>query len=347
VQHRGPLPCQLPAAPSAALSSSSASPSLAAASSPQGASPSSAPVPASAHIALVAVQIMFASLATVAKIALTAIGPFGLICARVTLATLVLLIARLVLGGEKVERRDLPELAAYALFGVTTNMLLFIAGLQRTTATNAVVIGATIPVFTVGVAVALRKEAATVWKGIGLGVACLGALVIVGAERFEAGGGHFTGNLLVTLNSLSFSVYLVISRRLLSKYRALTVVTWVFVFGTLGILPFGIGQLVAAAPTLTPKIWRCIAYIVICPTVGTYFLNTFALRRAPASLVAIYIYLQPVLGALMAAQALGERPALATFIGGGFIAAGIWLVNRDARRARRASVLQSKGAIRA
>jgi drug/metabolite transporter (DMT)-like permease len=160
-------------------------------------------VPASAHIALVAVQIMFASLATVAKVAMRAISPFGLVCARVSLAMLVLVIVRELLGREKVERRDLPELAAYALFGVSANMLLFIAGLHRTTATNAVVIGATIPVFTVGVAVALRKEAATLAKGIGLGVACAGALIIVGAGRFEAGGGRFAGNLLVMLNSLS------------------------------------------------------------------------------------------------------------------------------------------------
>jgi drug/metabolite transporter (DMT)-like permease len=303
-------------------------------------------VPASAHVALVAVQLMFASLATVAKVALRAIAPFGLICARVTLATLVLLGLRQLVGRERVERKDLPELAAYALFGVTANMLLFIAGLQRTTATNAVVIGATIPVFTVGVAVALRKEAATLAKGIGLGVACLGALIIVGAGRFEAGGGHFTGNLLVTLNSLSFSIYLVISRRLLAKYRAMTVVSWTFVFGALGILPFGAAQLAAAWPGLTPRIWGCIAYIVLFPTVGTYFLNTFALRRAPASLVAIYIYVQPVLGALMAAAWLGERPALGTYAGGALIAAGIWLVSRDARRARRAAMLQSRNAAR-
>ena len=73
---------------------------------------------------------------------------------------------------------------------------------------------------------------------------------------------------------------------------------------------------------------------MLFPTVGTYFLNMFALRRVPASLVAIYIYVQPVIGALMAAAMLGERPSPSTYAGGALIGAGIWLVTREARRAR-------------
>jgi drug/metabolite transporter (DMT)-like permease len=288
--------------------------------------------------ALLAVQVMFASLSIVGKIALREIPAFGLICARASLAAVVLVAARVILRPrERVAARHLPELALCALFGITANMLLFIAGLARTTATNAIVIGTTIPVFTVGVAVALRKEAATLVKIVGLVVACLGAMVIVGAARFELGSGQLLGNLLIVGNSLSFSVYLVISRRLLTIYSPVTIVSWTFVFGAIGILPFGAPSLVAAAPHVSPRAWSCVAYIVAFPTVGTYFLNMFALQKVPASLVAIYIYVQPVIGALMAAAALGERPSLSTYVGGALIGAGIWLVTREARRARAAA----------
>ena len=292
-------------------------------------------IPASVHVALVAVQLMFASLSIVAKVALRELSPFALICARVTAATLVLAAVRLLVRPkEHVAARDLPELAAYALFGVTANMLIFIEGLQRTTATNAIVIGATIPVFTVGVALVMRKEAATLAKLMGLVVACLGAMVIVGAAQFEAGHGRLLGNLLIVGNSLSFSIYLVISRRLLARYSPMTVVTWTFVFGALGVLPFGARELAATAPHLSTRGWLWVGYIVLFPTVGTYFLNMFALQKVPASLVAIYIYVQPVVGALMAAAALGERPSASTYGGGALIGAGIWLVTREARRAR-------------
>ena len=292
-------------------------------------------VPPSVHLALISVQLMFASLSVVGKIALRELSPFALTCSRVSAAMLILVaVRRWMRPRERVAARHLPELALYALFGVVLNMLLFISGLQRTTATNAVVIGSTIPVFTVGVAVALRKEAATLPKLFGLAVAFGGALTIVGAGRFESGGARFTGNLLVLLNSLSFSIYLVISRRLLSRYSPMTVVSWVFVFGTLGVLPFGAHTLAMQAPHLSARTWWCVAYIVLFPTVGTYFLNMFALQRVPSSLVAIYIYVQPVVGALWAAAALGERPSAGTFAGGVLIACGIWLVTRDARRQR-------------
>lgn len=295
-------------------------------------------IPASVHLALLAVQLMFASLSIVAKIALRELGPLGLVCARSMTAMLVLVAVRLLaLPRERVQARHLPELAAYGFFGVTANMMLFVEGLARTTAINAIVIGTTIPVFTVGVAVAMRKEAATLAKVIGLTVACVGALVIVGAGHFEAGAGKLVGNLLIVGNSLSFSIYLVISRRLLATYSPMTVVAWTFVFGAIGILPFGEPTLAAAAPHLSSRTWLCIAYIVTFPTVGTYFLNMFALQRVPSSLVAIYIYVQPVIGALLAAAALGERPSASTYVGGALIGAGIWLVTREARRLRAAA----------
>jgi drug/metabolite transporter (DMT)-like permease len=180
----------------------------------------------------------------------------------------------------------------------------------------------------------MAPKKATSGRLLGLAVAFFGAMVIVGAGRFEASTERLVGNLLIVGNSLSFSIYLVISRRLLAKYRPLTVVSWTFIFGTLGILPFGAATLAHQAGQVDGSGWLAVAYIALFPTVCTYFLNVFALRRAPSSLVAIYIYLQPVIGALMAAVKLHERPSLGTFIGAGLIGCGTWLVTRAAALSR-------------
>src|SRR3954466_5102105 len=121
---------------------------------------------------------MFASLGVVAKEALRELKPFALIAFRTPAAALIFLVAWLVGWRQRVAARDLATIALYALTGVVLNQLLFISGLQRTTATNAVVIGATIPVFTVGVAVLLRREEATTAKLVGLLVALAGALTV-------------------------------------------------------------------------------------------------------------------------------------------------------------------------
>ena len=272
---------------------------------------------------------MFASLSPVAKIALRELPPFALIAFRAPSAAFVLLLFASVRGMKRVAPRDHLTLLVYAFFGIIANQLIFILGLQRSTATNAVVIGATIPVFTVGIAVAVGRERATPARIAGLAVALAGALVVVGSG-FQLGGSVLTGNLLIILNSLSFSIYLVISRGLLAKYGTVTVITWTMLYGALGVLPFGARSLAAHAALLSPKTWAAMIYIVLFPTVGTYFLNSWALKRAPSSAVAIYIYVQPVIGALLAAAMLDERPTGFAFAGGALIAAGIWLVTRAA-----------------
>ena len=277
------------------------------------------------HLALAVVQIMFASLSVAGKLVLPEMPPRGLVAIRVSLAAAIFFVVRLSSGRlERVAPRDLWRLALYAFFGIVANQLLFVEGLQRSTAINAVVIQAVIPVFTVGVAVVLRREKATLARGLGLGLGLGGALYIVsGRGRFEASYG--LGNLMMLGNALCFAIYLVISRPILSRYRTVTVVSWTFLFGALGVVPFGAWQAWTHAD-MSANAWMALLWIVLFPTVGTYFLNAFALKRAPSSLVAVYVYLQPVMGGLMAAAVLHERPAPTTLIGGLAIAAGIAVV---------------------
>lgn len=297
------------------------------------------------HGALVLVQIFFASFSTAAKIALREIPAVGLAAVRVTVAALVFSLVWAITGRERVKAKDTLRCVVYAFFGIAANQLLFIAGLARTSATSAVVLGASIPVFTVGVALVMGRERATLLKLAGLALALAGALIQTGAGHFSGGGTALTGNLMILLNSLSYGVYLVESRGILARLRPLTVVTLTFVFGAVMIDLFAIGGgalgLVAfdpagllRIPSLRGETLAALAYVIACPTIGAYLLNTIALRTVPASLVAIYIYLQPILGALLAASILGERPGPATALAAAAIFAGIWLVNWDVRRRR-------------
>jgi drug/metabolite transporter (DMT)-like permease len=279
------------------------------------------------HGALALVQVAFASLSTAMKVALGHLSPTGVLSFRVGAATVVFVAAALVAGErQRIARADWARLALYALLGVIANQLLFIYGLAHTTATDAVVLGASIPVFTVGAAVALRRERATLLKLAGLLVALAGALLLAAA----AGAGR-PGNWLVLANSLCFSFYLVLQRDLLARYRATTVVAATFAIAAVVLVPLGAPALFHAAPTLAPRGWGALGYIVVVATVLPYLLNAWALQRVPASVVAIYIYLQPLIGALIAAVVLGERPGWVTLAAAILIGGGIALVVRDAR----------------
>ena len=88
----------------------------------------------------------------------------------------------------------------------------------------------------------------------------------------------------------------------------------------------------AGVASWTPRAWGLLAYIVAMPTIVAYLCNAWALERSTPTLVSVYIYVQPVLAALLAWLQLGstvsERLALAAVV----IAAGVTVVatRRDA-----------------
>jgi drug/metabolite transporter (DMT)-like permease len=194
-----------------------------------------------------------------------------------------------------------------------------------------------VPVLTVAVAVLLRRERVTAWKLGGLAVALAGALVVTGAWRFRDDSARvLTGNLLIVGNTLCFAAYLVVSRDVLARVEPVTAIAFTFLFGALLLIPLGARDAVSAAPHLHARTWLAVAYVLAFPTVGTYLLTAWSLARAPSSLVAIYVYVQPIIGALLAALLLNERPSITVLLGAPLIFTGIWLAGRDAARARRA-----------
>jgi drug/metabolite transporter (DMT)-like permease len=77
-------------------------------------------------------------------------------------------------------------------------------------------------------------------------------------------------------------------------------------------------------------------YIVVFPTILTYLLNLWALRRASSNLVAVYIYLQPLFAALVAPLVLpGESVTPRAALAGLAIFAGLALVITAERRQQR------------
>jgi drug/metabolite transporter (DMT)-like permease len=86
--------------------------------------------------------------------------------------------------------------------------------------------------------------------------------------------------------------------------------------------PSFVRQFATAAPSAT----LAIIYLGIFPAAVAYVLSNYALSRMPASLMTTFLYLSPVLAALIAWVWLGEIPALLTVIGGVISIGGVILV---------------------
>jgi drug/metabolite transporter (DMT)-like permease len=254
--------------------------------------------------ALVTVQVLFGSLPVAAKLALRDLSSPTLALLRVAFAAVLFLVLWRLAGGERIRSRaDYLRLALYGFLGVIANQLLYLTALSLTTATAAQTLMTTGPAMTLLAAIALGKERGTVARWTGISLAGAGALILVGVD---VAGASPLGNTLVLLNVAAFSLYLVLSRDILQRYGPLTVITWTFVFGAVGLSPIALGGGLSEVAGMSTLTWAALAWIVLLPTVTAYYLNVWALRQVESSVVAVFIYLQPMVTAALAIPILGE-----------------------------------------
>ena len=288
------------------------------------------------HLALIAVQVMFGSWPIFGKIVLRSMSSTSLVGLRIFGAALVLMLFQRKLG----ELRELPSrilawVVLSSLLGVVLNQLLFVKGLSLTTAINASLLTTTIPVFTLAVSIALGQDRASIRHILGIALAAAGVVYLVDPWRASFSAHTTLGNILIIINSFCYGAYIAVSRDLFRRYGALNVITWIFVIGAFITLP--VAGFAWSADNLTSVslgAWLTLAYIILIPTVGAYYLNSWAVTRVPPSIVAIYIYLQPLVAFGFAPLILGESWDSRTLVACALIFAGVAIVTiRSASRA--------------
>jgi drug/metabolite transporter (DMT)-like permease len=287
------------------------------------------------HVALLAVQVIFGTWPVMGKIALRAVPSTGLVAIRVGGAAVAFLLLlglrrRLVVP----ERRDLARLVLYSLLGVVLNQFLYVKGLSLSTAVNAALLNATIPVFTLLVGALLGKDRLTPRVTIGTLVAAAGVVYLIDPLRASLGGDAMKGNLLLVGNTACYGAYLAVSQDVFRRYGALTAMTWLFAIGSIAAVPFGGYQLAQTDfASVGLLVWLVLVYTVLVQTVGAYYLNAWALERVSPSTVAVYIYLQPLFAFVVAPLLLGagEQPGLRHAVATLLIFAGVAVVTLGRR----------------
>lgn len=256
-----------------------------------------------AHLALWAVALIYGFNYFLARQVFAEVPALGLVALR-SLVGAVAFMAILRWGTrERIQSRaDWGRLALCGLFGAAINQLFFLLGLARTIEVNASVLMTTVPLFVFLGAFVLREEVLTWRKGLGLLAAGSGAVLLILAGRKVAFGlDTLSGDLMITFNAACYGTYLVLVRPLMVRYHPFTVLAWVFTIGALLNVPIGLPTLLSVPwESVSAAAWWRVGYILLFVTVGTYGLNAWALRQVAASAVGVYVYLQPVIVAVIA-----------------------------------------------
>ncbi len=251
-----------------------------------------------AHFALFMVNALYGASHVLAKGVMPAyLSPNVFILLRVSGATLLFWLVKLLFIREKVARKDLLLLATCGVFGVAVNQLFFFHGLNLSSSINSGIIMTVNPILVVILSFFLLKEKITGLKAIGILLGAAGAILLT-LKAGTAMGDSILGDLFLFINAASYAVYLVIAKPLMKKYAPLTVITYVFTFGLLFVLlyPPTFQEFLQTDFSQIPgDAWIKIVYVIVGVTFLTYLLTMYGLKYLSASVSSAYIYLQPVL----------------------------------------------------
>lgn len=264
---------------------------------------------------------------------LTVIPAIALVGFRVGITALILLCFQRFRGNLRLENSgDYWRLALLSLFGVTINQLLFVGGLSLTKASNTSLLAVTIPIFTLSIGAIIGVERLRTVKVFGIILAAGGVILLIDPRNASFSSQRTLGDLMIVLNSLSYAIYVASSKDILLRNGAMKSITWIFMFSAAICVPLGLYSLSSVDIwAVEALIWLFVLYAAVIATTVPYLSNAWALARVNPSTVAVFVYLQPVIGFLMAVVFLGESVGM-NFIGAAaLIFAGVYLVTKKTR----------------
>ena len=210
--------------------------------------------------------------------------------------------------------------------GLLGSSLMFIFAIQRLPLASATSIGFVSPMLVTLLSIPLlgEKVGARRWAAVLVGFA--GVLIIVrpGAATFDPAA------LFPLMSSLCWAFGVIFTRKASASDGPGTAMAYTAIVGLVILTPMVVP--VWVTPTVTELLWA--GLMAACATLGQ-FLTALAYRRAPASVLAPFAYVQLVSSATLGFLIFGNVPDKWTGVGAAIIAAsGLYTAHRERVRAR-------------
>ena len=234
-------------------------------------------------------------------------------------------------------RRGRPALAARDIWTLSylgwllcANQVFFTVGLAFTTSGHSSMILAIGPILVLLLARAMKIEALTTAKILGMALAFTGATILAAEHGFDLRRSPtLSGDLLTLVGTSSFTFYAVLGKKVARKYDSVTMNAVNTFAGAAVLLPFAIWRTAHFPWSSVPWAgWTSLVYMAAISSVAAYTLFYWALRYMEASRVAAVNYFQPIGAILVAAVFLGEIPTQHLLLGGSLILVGVYLAER-------------------
>ncbi len=293
-----------------------------------------APTQAQGWAMLVAGNIIFAGAYVAGKFALTTVSPITLNALRFALAAVI--VAPVVIRQRhqlRMGRRDALTFVAVALLSFVLNKYFEYVGVNLSTASDSALLISGEGIFTAAAAWIFLRERATWRHGAALALGTFGVYLIIErglAPHIDPGGGaqRILGDGFFLLSLAFEAVASIISKRLAGRFTPLFVMA-ATVVGSLAVwLPAGAVDIALHGLRLTPLSAGGIIYQAAFVTAIGYFCWFGGLQAVAGSAAAASLFIQPLVGTLLAVVILHDALSLFTLVGGGCIILSVWGISR-------------------
>jgi drug/metabolite transporter (DMT)-like permease len=264
------------------------------------------------------------------KIALRTLDPITLVCLRLQLAACIMLAIYFSRGERQpLKLGDVWPFLYLGFFGVVVNQGLFTVGLNYTTSDHSAVLIAVGPIIILLMARALKLEALTVAKIVGMAISFVGVYLLETEQGSPAHSPLLLGDIITFGGVIGFSIYAVLGKRVAGQYDSIAMNTFNCVAAALLLLPLTIRQVIHLDwHSVGLGGWLGMAYMAIGSSVAAYTIFYWVLRYMTASRVGAVSYFQPVIVILLSMAFLGERPSRMLLEGTALVLLGVFLAER-------------------
>jgi drug/metabolite transporter (DMT)-like permease len=285
-----------------------------------------------ADLVLVVANVVYATSYAATRLTLDHVPPATLALIRLVIGALVLIpvaVAVRPAAAAPIRRADRWSIVWMGVLGFAGAFAFSHWGIARSTATNAALLITVEPISLILLSPWALGERLTPRERLGAALALLGAAVVVvnGIPGVTAAlAPHWRGDLLLLLAGVAYASYSLLGRGVLTRHPAIAVTAWSIAWGVAAMLPLAALEWSAGvALQLTGRSILGVLYLALIITALGYLAWNWALERVPAPRAAIFLNIQPLVGALLGVYYLGEPLTVFTVVGGGLILTGLTL----------------------
>ena len=285
-----------------------------------------------ADLVLVVTNVVYATSYAATRLTLDHVPPATLALIRLVIGALVLIpvaVAVRPAAAAPIRRADRWSIVWMGVLGFAGAFAFSHWGIARSTATNAALLITVEPISLILLSPWALGERLTPRERLGAALALLGAAVVVVNGIPGVTGAlapHWRGDLLLLLAGVAYASYSLLGRGVLTRHPAIAVTAWSIAWGVAAMLPLAALEWSAGvALQLTGRSILGVLYLALIITALGYLAWNWALERVPAPRAAIFLNIQPLVGALLGVYYLGEPLTVFTVVGGGLILTGLTL----------------------